>query len=154
MADLLPELRSYLITQNLVRDPRSSTPTDKPPFWLEPRFGVPAPGELPPDSQEPVQVGADAVLGAWITNGVPPAPLNAGRRLDIVDVRYRTRTAPIAHTLEEQLRAALLDKRNWVMGALTIIETLIYRELQPLGSDKQSYDWVQSFTFERYSGLP
>lgn len=152
MAELLTSLRDHLIAEGVVRDPRVAGA--EPPLWREPRLGVPAPGEYPPNSKNDDEVGPDAVLGAFNADDVPPAPYNAGRRIDLVDVRIRTKTAPSAHELEEQLRAALIDRRNWSMAGLTIIECLAHRGLQPLGSDEQSYDWVCSYAFERYSGLP
>jgi hypothetical protein len=148
VAELLPPFRDYLVSQGIVRKPSVAGST--PPLWLEPRLGVPAPGE----GNDPTEIGADAVIGAWTSSGIAPQPFNAGRRLDFIDIRMRTKIAPTAHQIEEQIRVVLLDKRNWQMSTLTIIETLIYRELQSLGSDEQGFDWVMTFSFERYSGLP
>lgn len=152
MAELLTHLRDHLVAANVVRDPRTSG--DKPPLWRQPRHGVPAPGEKPPNSNSATEIGAEAVLGVYLIGGPAPEPYGASLRMDIVDFRYRTKTAPLAHEIERAIRAALVDRRGWTMAGLPIVETLIFRELQPLGSDEQSFDWVQSYSFERYSGLP
>jgi hypothetical protein len=148
VTDLLVAMRDELAAQDIVRKP--SVAGAQPPMWLEPRLGVPAPGE----GKKAEEIGTDAVLGTWVVSGLAPAPYNAGRRVDFVDIRLRTRTAPIATALEEAIRGALIDKRNWVMGGLTVIESLLYRAMQPTGSDKQSFDWIFTFSFETYSGLP
>jgi hypothetical protein len=45
MPRLLDALKTHLISQGLVRDPRTAGVL--PPFWRQPRLGTPAPGETP-----------------------------------------------------------------------------------------------------------
>ena len=145
MADLLSELRAHLITEGIVRDP--ATPGAQPPMWLQPRDGVPAPGEGPTTTA----IGQTAVLGAFRTGGIPRGAYASWGRLLTVDITFRTTTAPAAVALDEQIRAVLVDRRDWMMGALHVIECLPWREFQPVGSDRQSFDALASYVFEVYS---
>lgn len=147
MTLLLDGLRAHLAGAGIVRIPRDAGTA--PPMWLHPRDGVPAPGEGEPARR--VEIGPDAVLGAFLTGGIPPRPYEAVLRRDIVDIRLRTKTAPLAMALDEQIRAALVDRRNWLMGGVRVIESRQWRAMQPLGSDAQAFDWVVAFLFETYA---
>jgi hypothetical protein len=155
LADLLTNFRTYLVDEGLVRVP--SVAGDEPPLWLEPRKGVPAPGE----GQNETERGADAVLGAYRAGGIPPAsPYEGFIRQDFIEVRIRTRTAQIVTPLEEQLRASFIDveggapRLDWMMADERIIASTVFRELQRLGSDEQSFNWSIEFVFERYATQP
>jgi hypothetical protein len=135
--------------QGIVRKP--SVAGSLPPLWLEPRLGVPAPGE----GNDPTEVGADAVIGAWTSSGIAPhtlqrRPAHRLHRHPHAD-EDRADCAPDrgADPRRPPGQAELAD-----VAGMTIIETLMYRELQSLGSDEQGFDWVMTFSFERYSGLP
>lgn len=147
MTLLLPEVRAYLVAQSLARVP--STAGAAAPMWLEPRKGTPAPGESP--GQNATEIGPTLVIAAWPGGGIPPASYESGFREDIVDFEIRARTAPVAHEWEEQARAALIDKRNWSMGAITIIESLLWRPMQLLSHDEQSYTYRMAVWFQRYA---
>jgi hypothetical protein len=144
MPTLLDHLRDHLISESIVRSPRTAGAA--PPLWLEPREGIPAPGE-----GSGSEVGADAVLGAYFTGGIASQPWESFIREDTIDLWLRTRTAPIAFTLWQQLREELIDKRNWNMAGLTIIESREWRPLQPLYRDAQAFTFVASIVFERYA---
>lgn len=146
-ADLLPALRRYLVTEGIVRVP-GTFGTD-PPLWLEPRNGVPAPGD---QNVNPIEDHPDVVLGAYIPNGLPRRPYEQNvLRTDFVDFRIRARLAPFAHAIADDLHEALADKRDWLMDDLRIIETLNVRPLGWLASDEQAYDFVMQFSVERYA---
>lgn len=115
-------------------------------MWLEPREGVPAPGE----GQNATERGTNAVLGAYVTGGIPSQPYEAMLRKDTIDVWFRTTTAPRAFALYQALFDALADKRDWDMAGLTVIETLEFRPLQRLGSDQQAFNFVWTLLVERY----
>lgn len=152
-ADLPEFVRDYLALQGLVRKP--SVAGASPPMWLEPREGVPAPGQ----GQNPTEVGATLVVGAWQQPGVAPAPFEQFFRNVNLDVRYRATSPGLAKAKDIQLRSALCDKRNWLMGNgggegtgdVRVIESMVFRELQLLGSDEVSYDYVTELTFYLYS---
>lgn len=144
MANLLDHVNDYLVAQNLVRDPRIAGP--KPPLWVEPRNGTPAPGESPKGNA--TEVGADIVVGAFNAPGVSLGRHNSHRRIEAVDFDIRVRKAPLVDDFYKSLRAALHDKRGWTMAGLWLSESLAYRELQRLGADENGWIFTTQFTFE------
>jgi hypothetical protein len=82
MATLLDHVRSHLIAQGLVRDPRVAG--SLPPCWRQPANGTPAPGE----GTNPTEIGADAVIGLVHSGGIASLRLESAwrqghrRRLD------------------------------------------------------------------------
>ena len=152
MADLLTPLRDHLVTQGIVRRPREATPV-APPLWLEPRDGVPAPGE----GQNTVEKGSDAVLGAFRTTGIAPRRHEGFIRLDAIDIWLRTTSPKRAFDIHDQLRLALNDKRHWMMSTLLIEESLLFRDLQRIAATRDAFTFTTEFTFERWSapeGVP
>ena len=141
---LLGAMRTYLVAQNLVRIPRNAGATA--PLWLQPRLGVPAPGD-----GTGVEIGATMVLGAFHSGGVPSQPYVSTWRRDTVDVRFRSTTAPAAELLAKQIRAALIDKRAWTMGAMTVIESGEWRAFDLLSSDEFGFEFVWAAWFETYA---
>lgn len=143
MATLLEDLRDHLVAHGIVRRPRETLPAGRPPMWLEPRNGIPAPGE----GQNATEVGSDAVVGAYVSGGIATDRHEGFLRIDGIDIHLRTRTAPIALELEAQIRAALNDRRHWTMGSRTVEESLQFRPLQRLGSGDHGFDWVTEYLF-------
>jgi hypothetical protein len=144
--ELLPHLRDFLIAANLVRKP--SVAGAKPPLWLDPRDGVPAPGE----GKNAVEIDADVVLGAFQVTGIPRPPYEQSvLRIDAVDIWLRTRMAPFAYRTSDAIIAALADQRAFDLAGLTIVECLLFRPLQRLGSDENGFDFTMQFTFERWA---
>lgn len=143
---ILPHLRDFLIAQGLVRKP--SVAGAAHPLWLDPRLGVPAPGE----GVNATEVDGDVVLGAFQVSGIPKPPYEASvLRTDAVDVWIRARMAPFAYTVGDAIVEALADQRQFDLAGLTIVECLLFRPLQRLGSDAQAFDFTMQFTFERYT---
>ena len=140
---LIDALRTYLIAQGLVRDPR--TAGSAPPCWRSPRNGTPAPGD-----GTGTEVGATVVVALYTATGVARAPYEAqALRTDGLDVRIRSTTAPAAIELDDAIRAAVMDKRAWSMGGLTIVESRLERPLQLVESTEQGFDFVSGWLFER-----
>lgn len=144
--DLLDALRNFLSEHDVARTPR--VPGPKPPLWLEPALGIPAPGE----GAEGVEIGADVVLGAFRVGGFPFERAGGPiiRRIS-VDLRMRARKPSYAFAVDGQLYHLLHDQQAWDMAGLTVIESLQVRELQRLGSDKSSFDYVTEYQFECYA---
>jgi hypothetical protein len=138
MPTVTTALRDYLIAQGIGRAPE--TPGSLPPIWRDPQTGTP----------NPVDVGTDAVIGLYRTGGIPIARFERERRQPIVQVNLRVRKAPLAETLGEQIEAAVLDKRNWLMGGLRVIESQQVGPLSLVVADEQSYDYRMSFLLELY----
>jgi hypothetical protein len=148
MADLLGNLRTYLIAQGVCRKP--SVAGASPPMWLEPQQGVPAPGEQYPGG-DPTGIGATVVLGAFRTGGFATGPYESAWRIPTVDIRIRASRADYVTATEVAITPLLIDKREWMMGALNVIESQMWRALQPITIDAQSFDYVVSYSFQLYA---
>jgi hypothetical protein len=147
MADLLPALRAHLVAQDIVREPRVGGTAA--PLWLEPRRGTRAPGE-----GAGVEAG-DPVAAAYLSGGIPTAFGEGQTRRDTVDFQLRTSKAPMAKALEERLSLELAPfpygaRFAWDMAGLFVLESRMWRALQPLGADEQGFTFVVSFLFETY----
>jgi hypothetical protein len=145
VSELLHALRDELVTATLVRKPTVAGVA--PPLWLEPRDGVPAPGE----GDNPTAVGATLVLGAFHTGGIARQPYAKILRRDIVDLHLRALSAPDIFTAEAAITDRLIDRRNWLMGDLLIIESEQWRPLQPLDRDEHGFTFVVAYWFETYA---
>lgn len=135
--NLLDNLLTHLVTEGIVRRP--SVPGVLPPMFNDPRDGVPA----------PAAVNGDAALGIFQTGGIRPAPRMDELRNDIVDIWIRTKTSPRALELEEEIRDALIDKVDWLMGGLWVSESLQWRPLQRFVSNADAYTFITAYIFER-----
>lgn len=145
MATIADHLRTFLIAEGLGRDPRVAGAT--PPIWRQPAEGTPAPGE-----KSGTEVGPTVVLGLVHSGGIPAPRHEVEWRRDIVDIWIRTLTWPQAEQTYAGLRSALVDKRNWLMGSITVIESLEWRALALLASDgKQGYTSQAAVLFESYA---
>lgn len=144
MANLLDHVNDYLIAQAIVRDPRVAG--SMPPLWVEPRDGVPAPGQSPKNAA--VEIDDNIVVGLFKAPGVTLERHNGFRRIFGADFEIRVKKAPLVDDIEASIRAALHDKRGWDLAGLYIMESLVFRELQPLGSDVTGFTYVTGYTFE------
>lgn len=144
MPDLLSDLRDYLITQGLVRKP--SVAGSASPFWLEPRNGVPAPGE----GQNATERG-DPVLGAYLTGGVAARPFESSLRESVVDIHFRSQNPAQSVQTHRQLRAALIDRRQQLVGTQVVIDIEEWRPFQRLGSDEQGWTHIWAIWAQTYS---
>lgn len=159
--DLLSALRDFLIVEGLVRDPDvpgTGDPTTwKPPLWLDPRLGPPAPGE-----GDAPQKGHSITVSALTAPGVPSERFEQiYHRTDGVDLRIRSLKAPDAKKLEQTLRRRLADRRDWQLGdpakptrIVRVIESLEFRPLQLLSSGEQGFDYVSGYLFQTYVNQP
>lgn len=148
MADLLSALRDHLVAQGIVRKP--SVAGDRPPLWLEPMQGVPAPGE----GANATEIDPNLVLGAFLTGGLAPGRFESWWRQPIVDIRFRGRNVQTIQTTELAISKALIDRVDWVMGTganqLYVVECEQWRALQRLGSDEQGYEFVAAYIWQVY----
>jgi len=139
---LLNAIRDELISHGIVRRP--SVAGAAPPMWLEPK-ALPAAGE----GDDPVAVGAEQVLGLFLTGGVRQPPYSTLRQ-PIVDLRIRTgpNLAYLVEDLEPRIYSALGDKRDWMMSGVYVVESQQWRPMQRLGSGPQGYEHVTAFWFQ------
>lgn len=144
---LLEHLRNHLEGLGLVRKPPAGGTT--PPMWLQPQDGTPAPGESPSDNA--AEVHPDLVTALYLLPGPPTTAYEGDTwRYDVVEIRYRARKAPFASDLERLIRQALHDRRDYDLAGKRVIESLIARELAPLGSGPQGFTFGQQYLFQTY----
>jgi hypothetical protein len=144
--DLLDNLRAYLISQGLVRDPRDGSQQGVlPPLWIAPRLGVPAPGQT--EGINTVESDAKLVVAINPATDIPPARYEGWLRYNHVQFVFRGRTPQPVLSLENSIRAAINDKRGWTMGNVAVIESLLFRGLQPLGSDPVAFNYECEYSF-------
>lgn len=143
--DLLTNLRQFLINAGLVRDPRNGS-SSLPPMWVAPRYGTPAPGQT--EGLKAQEVGKDIVLAINPGTGIPPARYEGFLRHNVVDIVYRGRIPQPVLSLENQIRAQINDKRAYMLVNVPVNESLLFRDLQFLGSDEIAFNYMQSYQFD------
>lgn len=159
MDDLVqPFIRSYLVSKNGAREegePGFRAPSDADPdgaagslypVFVEPREGAPAPGQRKGNEDN-----TEAVLSLVYTGGIPTGPLESFHRRETFDLWVRSKGPQLAKQIDNRLWKLLHDKRDWDMDGLTVIESLQWRPMQPLGNDPQGYTYIVSFIFELYA---
>jgi hypothetical protein len=119
---------------------------------LEPALGVPAAGE-----GSGVSVGSTLVLGAFLTSGIVPSFGEGFSRRQIVDVWIRAKATDswrgpaVSAAIEREFAPVELGYRDdWQMGALRVIQSRLWRPLQPVGSDAQGWTWTLGLYIETY----
>ena len=142
--DLLTSLRDYLVAQGLVRKPSVAGAT--PPLWLEPKLGVPAPGE----GTNPTEIG-DPVLGVFATGGFALGPyMDSFARQPILQINYRGNSPQAIQALELEITKRIADKRDWTMGSTYLVESSLWQPLQRIGSDEQGWEFSSAYSFQLY----
>jgi hypothetical protein len=144
--DLLSALRDHLIGQGIVRKP--SIAGSPPPLWLEPQQGVKEPGTGDPPETDP-----ELHLGAFLTGGIAPRRFESWWRQPILDIRFRGKGRLAVQRIQETelaISKALIDRVDWTMSGLYVVECEQWRPLQRLGSDEQGYEYVASYRFQLY----
>jgi hypothetical protein len=141
--ELLDYIRTYLVAQNIVRLP--TVAGAKPPMWIEPKNGTPAPGEGKNATEK-----SNVVVGAFYDTGIVPGRLESFMQTDAVTFWFRSKRTPDILDIERQLRAALHDKRGWNMGSLYLIESLQFTALQPVVRDEQAMTFNTQYWFTSY----
>jgi hypothetical protein len=139
---LLDHLRDFLIDEGLVRDPRVAGPL--PPFWRHPAEGVPAPGE----GGNATEIGSTLTVGGFLVGGVPSPRHEGFLRTDGVELVIRATKVPLVVAFERDLREVLNDRRDLDLAGLTVHESLLFRDLQPLDTVTSSTGHVYTFVTE------
>jgi hypothetical protein len=144
--DLLPALADHLVAQGIARHPHVAGAL--PPLYVEPDR-MPAPGE----AADPTERHPDTVLALFVSPGIPPAPYESWLRRDGVQMRLLVRDVADAVAIERQIRAEIVDRRNWLMAGLQVIESLMWSDLARLGYDENAgaTDFSANYLFELYA---
>lgn len=109
-------LRSHLVSEGIGRMPRIAG--DLPPIWAN-KAATPAPRE----GGNPIEQGKDAVINLVRTDGIPTRRFDIARRRDLIEVRIRAFSWPLIEQLYAQIRFATIDRTDWLMGSLRVIES-------------------------------
>lgn len=149
--DLLIGIFTYLHERGAVREPMDEANQYKmPTMWIEQRQGYPAPGEEVGNS--PVEVtptldndGPGLVVGIDLVPGIPSGPYEGFLRSSHVQFTLRSSRPDLAFKFEQKLRELINDKRGWMMANIPVNESLLYRDLQPIGSD--NLGWVHTLEY-------
>lgn len=148
MTTLLEHVQHHMIANDLGRDPRGPVlglPREEPTIWLAPRNGTPAPGE---SVGSPAEANPDLVIGMFQVAGIAPRRHEGFMRIDGLQLWVRARKDPYAREWEVRFRAEFNDKRGWQLAdGLPVNESLLFRDLQPVGSGEQGYDFTMEYLF-------
>lgn len=145
MATLTDKVWTHLITQGVVRDPRVAGAL--PPAFRQPADGTPAPGE-----GLGAEIGPTAVIGIYRDLGIAAAFLEGQWRRDMIDIIYRTQKWPTTEALYAQVRTQLVDKMNFVMAGMRVIQSVEWVALTRIDSSTaQGFTSRSSVLFETYA---
>jgi hypothetical protein len=158
MTTLLEHVKHHMIANGLGRDERTQPtvgvpPAEEPTLWLAPRNGTPAPGE---SMGSQVQANPDLVVGLFQVAGIAPPRHEGFRRIDGLQLWMRARKEPFVREWEVRFRAEFNDKRGWELAdGYPINESLLFRDVQPVGSGEQGYDFTMEYLIEHWvDGAP
>lgn len=151
-AELLDALQSDLIAAGIGRKPGDVGPAGDAPYpvYLEPRDGVPKPGDKSGN-----EANSLAVLGLRVGGGFAPGPWESSWLLPTVDLIYRVNEASLAYELDREVDELWTDKRQRVFGtgpaARTIIESLRWRAIGPVTHSRDhGFEYLGSWQFQTY----
>lgn len=155
---VLEALRAELVAAGLVRapnDPGAGARPWLPPAWKHPDGGAIAPGDKADEGAPEPARDDGLVVSLMHAPGVPPSAGEEERRVDGVDVVYRGRAVPDIVTLDAEVRAVLLGdppdpggRSDWVMGGVYVIQSRLYRALQPVSAADGVFTFVAGWLLE------
>jgi hypothetical protein len=147
MSTLLDDVREHLVDAGIVRIPR--VPGSAPPMWIEPRLGVPAPGESPNDIA--AEKDANIVVGLFRAPGIAPAPYEGFRETSGVELRFRATSEKPAYALHSAIRGSINDRRQLDLNGRLVNQVLLFRDFHRLGSDESSSDFAAEYLIEEWA---
>lgn len=144
---LLPSMRQYLIDAGVTRRPKDAGA--QPPMWLDPRKGIPYPGQtegLAANESHP-----SMVLAAFPATGTPSVAYEGFIVKANATIWYRGLNSPPVQVLHEQIRGLLHDRHDYYMNGLWISESLFFRDKQRISSDERGYVYNCEVQFEMWA---
>ena len=138
---LAEQLQAFLIANGVGRRPTTAG-SSLPPIWLDPKEGVPAPG----DGGAPT-AHADLVLALVPAPGVAPDHFEGWFDRPGIDIWLRARNPVIAEDAAWTIRGLLNDRRHFLVGGLLVEESLVSRPFQKLYSDENGWTYLMGFQF-------
>lgn len=155
---LLLALDRHLQDAGVVRSPGDALNQSRPPLWVEPREGVPAPGDKIAPERD-----AGTVLGMFYSGGVPSARWEIVPNIDVW-IRVKGNQAMLrAPDLDAAIRDALLGdlefRENFLLAPgtdkeLRVISATLRAEFTPMERSEQAYSYITGYTFEVYRVPP
>lgn len=145
---LIEQFRDYLVAQGVVTPQDAPTPS-APTVWLQPRDGFPEPRrdkttnallESATVTLNDSQLGGVNDLSAWIEE-------------TFVDVIVVAPGSPAGKLLHRTIRNLIHPigshggRKQWMMGALLVEQSTVWRSEQPLYQDAQTYSRTASYRF-------
>lgn len=147
-ATLLPFLRSYLRNADIARAPSDASDLSIPPMWIDPRNGVPYPGQTEGLDAPGEESHPDVVLGLYPATGIPSKPFEGFYRQDAVTIVIRGRMSPDVRSTFEAIKPLLHDQRNYSLNGLQVNQSMMTRDLQRISSDANGFVYNCEFLFD------
>jgi hypothetical protein len=151
-ASLLPNLRAFLVEAGVARVPRDAG--SLPPCWLDPKRNIPYPGQtegLGPNEGTVVDTKhgiGGLVIAIYPETGIPSIPHEGFYVRSAVAIWYRSQLSPEIQAAHRTMRGLIHDVRNYSLNGLQVNQSLIFRELQRIGSDGEGYTYNSEYMFE------
>lgn len=144
---LLPNLRAFLADHGLTRDPNTQGTPDPPPMWLDPKLGIPYPGQT--DSRVG-QYGShpSMVLAAYPETGIASQPFEGFFQRRAVSIWFRALKSPDIQRKHNDIYAVLHDQRDYSLNGLQVNQSMMTRELQRISSDDEGYTYNTEYMFD------
>lgn len=146
-AQLLPSLRAYLRANGVARAPSDFTDLTIPPMWIDPRKGIPYPGQTE-GLESPDESNASVVMGLYPEAGIPSRPFEGFYRQDAAVIWIIALTSPLVRQKFEQIKPLLHDQRNFTMDGFQVNQSMLYRDLTRIGSDANGFTYNCAFLFD------
>jgi hypothetical protein len=148
-ATLLPNLRSFLIDNCVGRVPRDAA--DAPPVWLDPKKGIPYPGQTEGlginESTDITDERGGLVLAIFPATGIVSPPHEGFLVRLGATIWYRSMLSPVIQSMHETIRALLSDQRNYSLNGLQVNESLLTSENQRVTSNEEGYVYRCEYMF-------
>jgi hypothetical protein len=149
---LLDHVRDYLAAEGLVRAPEDAGAM--PPAWRMPQGAV-GPGDAKQQKKAPVTWDNGLVVSLMFAPGIPPEAGAEERRIDGLDIWYRTQAVQPAVDLDVEIRRRFLGvppdpggRSDWVMAGLYVIQSRLWSTFQPVSADGGVYSFKTGWLFE------
>lgn len=152
-ATLLPNLRAFMITAGLVRLP--ATAGDFPPMWLDPKRGIPYPGQTEglgaSEGTNKDDGRGGLVVAAYPATGIPSGPHEGFLVKKAAAIWYRSLKSPTIQSFHEQIRGLLHDQRNYSLNGLAVNQSLFSRECQRVTSNEEGFVYNCEIMFDLWA---
>lgn len=154
---LLQAVAADLSLAGITRTPATADP-GRPPLWVEPDAGAPAPGD-----KDGVENDVATVLTLYYSGGLVGQRWERQATVDLFIRVKGTRPMVRAQDLDERIRDRLLGDDEFrvdfllaptTAAELRIIEARLWSELTPIDRNPEAYTYKTSYWFQLYRIQP